>query len=1113
MAQHFLNRLRRPEMQKMVSCCLTQFRLTLSTGNAAVRSRKGFLCKGFLFICVIAILLTVFCSGVTTAQNKSSENKTNVTPAKSDLDQTKVDFSSDIRPLLSDTCYKCHGPDEHDRKSGLRLDTKSGLFDQSIVPGDLDASELYARIISDDEDQVMPPHDSGRVLTAEQKDLIKRWIEQGAKWENHWSLEPVAKPAIPKVKNETWPKTPIDNFIASRLEQENLQLAKQADRPTLIRRVSFDLTGLPPSPELVEKFVNSKSDDWYETLVDELLKSDHYGEHMARYWLDAARYADTHGLHLDNYREMWPYRDWVVQAYNDNLSYKEFTIQQLAGDMLDNPTDDQIIASGFNRAHVTTAEGGSIVEEVYVRNVVDRVSTTGTVFLGLTVGCAQCHDHKFDPISQKEFYQLFAFFNNMADEPMDKNIKNPQPVLKVMSATQKAKLTELESAKADSKRLIDELIAKIEYVDPASEESDEKNSDQKKKTPEEIAKAEQDNQTKTPVEFVWVDDDQLPTGAKKEQQWKYVSAEDGPVNTGLKSRVAESAGLIQHFFTGAAAPIKAQKDDTFFAYVYLDPKNPPSEVMLQFNDGNWNHRVYWGADKIDWGAKKTPARFYGGELPETGKWIRLEVNAQDVGFKKLTLVNGMAFTQFGGKAYWDSAGIVSKIEQSGEFKSLKKWLVMARQTKGVGLPNDIKALVNKAPEKLVAPAKEKIRKHFLANINPETSKTLVEPRKKFNANEKSLNDFLAQIPTTLISKENKKLKKAFMLNRGEYDQKGEEVQRLTPAALPKFADDMPANRLGFAKWLTSGNHPLTARVAVNRYWQQVFGTGIVKTSEDFGSQGDVPSHAELLDWLANDFVENDWDVRRLMKMLVMSAAYRQSSVVTDDLLERDPENRLLARGPRFRLDAEMLRDQALSISGLLVPTMGGPSVKPPQPDGLWFAVGYSGSNTVRFAKDSGADKVHRRSLYTFLKRTSPSPQMNTFDAPSREECRVRRERTNTPLQALLLMNDPQYVEAARHFAQLLVDQKTEKKILSDAERIQFLYSRAMGRPAKDSELAIIEKNLNEQRDEFAAKIDEAKKLIAIGETPADEKYDAAELASWTVVANLIMNMDEFVTKN
>ena len=834
-------------------------------------------------------------------------------------------------------------------------------------------------------------------------------------------------------------------------------------------------------------------------MVDELLESPHYGEHMARFWLDAARYGDTHGLHLDNYREMWPYRDWVVSAFNKNLSYKDFTIHQLAGDMLEDPTDDQIIASGFNRAHVTTAEGGSIIEEVYVRNVVDRVSTTGTVFLGMTVGCAQCHDHKFDPISQREFYQMFAFFNNMADEPMDKNIKNPMPVLQVMSADDKIKLTELEAAQVESKKRLAEMVAKLEYVDPADEET----AEEKKDT---------DSQ-KTPAEFVWIEDDQLPIGSKKEQQWKYVSSEDGPVNSGIKSRVAESKGLTQHFFTGAASPLKAQKKDKLFAYVYLDPKNPPQQVMLQFNDGNWNHRAYWGANKIDWGTDKSDSRFYAGELPETGKWIRLEVEARNVGFKKLSLINGFAFTQFGGKAHWDSAGIVSKVDQAAEFKSLKKWLAMARETKGVGLPENIKKIVNKDPEKLGEPGKKNIRTHFLTHVFPETSKQLSDPRKKFDLDQKALIGLRAAFPTTLVSKENKEIKKAFMLTRGEYDQKGVEVKRLTPAALPMFDDDMPANRLGFAQWLTSGRHPLTARVAVNRYWQQLFGTGIVKTSEDFGSQGDVPSHPELLNWLASDFVENDWDIRRLMKLMVMSAAYRQSSVVTEELIQLDPENRLLARGPRFRLDAEMLRDQALAVSGLLVATIGGPSVKPPQPDGLWFAVGYSGSNTVRFKKDSGSEKVHRRSIYTFLKRTALAPQMSTLDAPSREECRVRRERTNTPLQALLLMNDPQYVEAARHFAQLLVDRKTQKKIESDAEGIQFMFARAIGRSANDTELAIIEKNLNEQRDEFDAKKDEAKKLIAIGEMPADEKYDSVELASWTIVANLIMNMDEFVTKN
>ena len=1013
--------------------------------------------------------------------------------------QDQIDFGRDIKPILSDTCFKCHGPDEHDRKANLRLDTKAGLLDDSgaVVANDLDSSELYQRIISDDEDLLMPPPDSGRKLTEQQKDVFKRWIEQGANWKNHWSLIQPTKPGVPELDADksgaVQPVNAIDNFIVDRLAREGFELSSSAERQTLIRRVALDLTGLPPTVELTKRYMESESPHWYEVLVDELLESPHYGEHMARYWLDAARYGDTHGLHLDNYREMWPYRDWVVKAFLDNKSFRDFTIEQLAGDLLENPTDEQLIASGFNRAHITTNEGGAIIEEVYVRNVVDRVATTGTVFMGMTVGCAQCHDHKFDPISQKEFYQLFAFFNNLTDAAMDKNAKDPAPVMKVATEAQKSELAKLKSAFELAKSKLETQVAHFEYTEPESETS-------------------ASDALESPVDFVWIDDEAIPVGAKKEQAWNFVGKDEGQVRTGEKSRVAKAkAAMVQHFFTGAAAPLKVMKGDTFFAYVYLDPKDTPEQIMLQFNDGDWNHRVYWGENKIDWGADKSASRFYAGKLPESGKWIRLEVAAKDVGFKKLSLVNGIAFTQWSGRAFWDSAGINSKTDQATEFESLAKWLKTIRKTKGEGLPEPIKKLAKKPEEKVGKADEEKLKTYFLTRVHPIASQSFAEQLKQHDVAKKAFDEFNKQIPTTLISKENEKVKQAFMLNRGEYDQKGEAVERMTPAALPPFTKDYSKDRLGLAKWLTSGGHPLTARVTVNRFWQQVFGTGFVKTAEDFGSQGDLPSHPELLDWLATDFVDHDWDVRRLMKMMVMSATYRQSSFSSPELIAADPENRLLARGPRFRLDAEVLRDQALAVSGLLIPTMGGPGVKPPQPDGLWFAVGYSGSNTVRFKKDAGSDKVHRRSLYTFWKRTAPPPQMNTFDAPSREECSVRRERTNTPLQALLLMNDPQYIEAARYLAQLSM---IEEASLSPAETANSMFERALGREPTSPESQLLVKTYEKNLAEFEMDEEAAKNLVEIGESPADlSKLDSKKLAAWTMIANLIMNMDEFVTKN
>ncbi len=1016
--------------------------------------------------------------------------------------QDQIDFAKQIRPILSDTCFKCHGPDEDERQADLRLDLESSVFDDSdvIQRGQANESTLYQRIMTDDDDLLMPPHDSGRQLTDDQKELIKNWIDQGATWQKHWSFIPPEKPALPVLKNSSWPKNQIDHFILQRLEQADLDPNPNANRSTLIRRLCLDLTGLPPTPDFLDRHRQNTNDNWYESLVDELLASDHYGEHMARYWLDAARYGDTHGLHLDNYREMWLYRDWVIDSFNQNKSFKDFTIEQLAGDLLPNPTEQQLIATGFNRSHVTTNEGGSISEEVYVRNVVDRASTMGTVFLGLTVGCAQCHDHKFDPISQQEFYQLFAFFNNLDGNPMDGNVKDHAPILKVPTTEQKTQVAELEKKLQASKEHLKHLIANFEYVDPG------------------VSTAPADHTT--PTEYVWLDDD-VPERARKEQTWNYVTSEqNAPVHSGKNSRRQKSSdSLVQHFFTGATEALTVVGEDQLFAYVFLDPEDPPAEIMLQFNDGSWDHRAYWGGNRIEWGQNKSASRFYMGELPETGKWIRLEVNAADVGFNDRRVINGIAFTQWGGTAHWDSAGTVSRIQQNYQPKSMVVWANDQMKSGGKGLPAPIAAIIKIPFEKWNEQQSATAREHFLTHVYGE-SKTLA------SSTVKEIKDLSTQIdkakkswPSSLIWKERKEIKPAFVLNRGEYDQKGEPVTRAVPDALPPFPANAPLDRLGLALWLVDSEHPLTSRVTVNRFWQQIFGRGIVQTSEDFGAQGTHPSHPELLDWLATDFVDSDWDVKRLMKKIVMSATYRQSAKLSPELARIDPDNSLLARGARFRLDAETLRDQALVVSNLMVPTIGGPSVKPPQPDGLWFVVGYSGSNTVRFRKDNGHEKVHRRSLYTFWKRTAPAPQMNTFDAPSRESCVVRRERTNTPLQALLLMNDPQYVEAARHLAQTILDSSRSETSNGETPdemelaQIRHLYEKALSRQPQPDELSLVSETLNQNRREFNAQPDSAKRLIQIGESPANTNYDTIELAAWTMVANLIMNTDEFVSRN
>ena len=1004
--------------------------------------------------------------------------------------QPDVDFNRQIRPLLSDRCFACHGPDAADRQGGFRLDQADGALSEAhsgrlpIVPGDRDASEVYQRLIAEDASRRMPPQAVNKPLTEEEIELIGRWIDQGAVWEEHWAFVAPQRPEVPEVGQATWPRNEIDHFILARLEQEGLTPQSEADRTTLIRRVTFDLTGMPPTLKDVDAFLADDAPDAYERLVDRLLQSPHFGEHLARYWLDAARYGDTHGLHLDNYREMWPYRDWVINAFNRNMPYDQFTIEQLAGDLLPEPDLDQLVATGFNRCHVTTNEGGSITEEVLVRNVIDRVVTTGTVFMGLTMDCARCHDHKYDPLSARDFYSMYAFFNSLDGGPMDGNREDPAPVVTVFSKQQREELAELTEKIAALEDEIEARVAAYEYAEP-----DE---------PVEVVRPE-------PEEQVWIDG-QLPAGARAEGDWQFV---EEPVFSGTRASKGTARGRDQHFFTGASDPLVVSEGDVLFAHVYLDPQDPPQQIMMQWNDGSWDHRAYWGGDYIDWGQRGTPSRREMGPLPDAGQWVRLEVPAQHVGLAADAKINGWAFTQFGGTVYWDRAGIMTETGQGPLYHSLADWLRDQRVAGGDGLPPMLRELVHKEDAPLSDEQRRQLRDHFVENAYAGARAVFDPLHQQLEQWDRQIEQIQSSGATTLVFRERSDPRPAHILDRGEYDQPTEQVPRATPAVLPPMPDGAPLNRLGLAQWLVDPAHPLTARVTVNRYWQQLFGTGIVKTSDDFGSQADPPSHPELLDWLAVEFREGGWDVKDLLRRMVTSAAYRQSARATPELLRRDPENRLLARGPRFRLDAEMLRDQALAVSGLLVDQLGGPSVKPPQPDGLWFAVGYSGSNTVRFQQDHGSDKVHRRTLYTFIKRTSPPPQLSAFDAPSREACTVRRERTNTPLQALLLMNDPQYFEAARALAQRAMRESDPAPEALAAHLFRLCTAR-LPEPAEQEEMvALYQDNLDHFKDDPEA----ARQLLAVGESEADPGLDPVQSAAWTLVANMVLNLDEVVTKN
>ncbi len=834
-----------------------------------------------------------------------------------------IDFNRQVLPLLSEHCFACHGPDQNKRKAKLRLDTKDGAFGKlrdgghAIVPGKLDQSEVIARISTEEPSQVMPPPGKGKKLSPDQVALLKRWVEQGAPWAVHWSYLPPRKPGVPAV-NDSWVRDPVDAFILARLRKEGLQLQPEASKTTLLRRITLDLTGLPPTPAEVDAFLADNSPNACEKVVDRLLQSPRFGEHWARMWLDAARYGDTHGLHLDNYREIWPYRDWVIKAFNRNLRFDQFIVEQLAGDLLPGATLDQTVATGFCRCHVTTSEGGSIEEEVYVRNVVDQVDTFGTVFLGMSVGCARCHDHKYDPITTKEYYQLFAFFNSIDGRALDGNAPRPPPVVRVGSAEQRAQLDRLQTRISEIKRKISDQLAQVKEVEPGG--------------------------------------------------------------------------------TGEAA----------------------------------------------------------GQKPAD---------------------------------------------------SLAAWLKQVQAKNGAGLPKPVGDALKVASAKRNKQQNQVLRDHFIEHVWSKSRPTFAPLHKELAAAEKELADLDKQVPACLVFKELPQPRPAYILKRGEYDQRGDPVQRGTPAFLPPLPADLPRNRLGLARWLVSRDHPLTARVAVNRLWQGLFGVGLVKTTEDFGVQGEGPSHPELLDFLAIQFQDEGWDVKRMLRRLVLSATYRQSSRVTPQAQALDPANRLLSRGPRYRLDAEMLRDQALFVSGLMVEKLGGPSVKPPQPYGLWEAVAYPTSNTARFTADTG-DKVHRRSLYTFWKRTAPPPQMSALDAPSRESCLVRRERTNTPLQALLLLNEPQFVEAARALAERAMQEGGP----SVETRLRYLFKRAAGRAADKREVQELQSAYRDFLDRYNRDIQAARKLIAVGESKPDSKLNPSELAALTMIANLVFNLDEMLNK-
>ncbi|MDX1948471.1 MAG: DUF1553 domain-containing protein [Pirellulaceae bacterium] len=1025
----------------------------------------------------------------------------------------KLQYNRDIRPILAENCFACHGPDSASRKGDLRLDKREAALESAAFePGKPEASTLIERVLSADPKQVMPPPATKKSLSAAQKETLRRWIAEGAEYEPHWSLIPPTRPAPPAVKNAAWGRNPIDQFILARLEQAGLTPAPEADRRTLARRLSLDLTGLPPTPEVVEAFVNDTADNAYEKLVDKLLESPQWGEHRGRYWLDAARYADTHGIHFDNYREMWSYREWVIGALNRNLPFDQFTIEQLAGDLLPNATLEQKVASGFNRCNITTNEGGIIDEEYIVLYARDRTETTAQTWLGLTAGCAVCHDHKFDPLTQREFYELSAFFNNTTQAAKDGNIKDTPPIITVPSMADRpifdalqGKIAEIrgqfEARRAAARGDFDAWLAAFEHEQlrelvPRDETVRFALTEGKGKTLHGVVAEEEREVAAEGVSWV-----AGRNGAKA------LSLQPGPAAVELAD-VGDFAA--EQAFSCSVWLSLGRRGQTGAVLARLDDKNEHRgwDVWLD-GDKIGMHLVHkWPDDalKVVCQTPLNPREFthiavtYDGSKKADGVKVYYNGKPQPVTIHadKLQGTTNTTVPLKLGQRH-DTSRLSAITLQDLRFFSRS---LSPQEAEQLARIDQVEDLLAKAADQRTAGEKDKIFDWWLT--------TLDQPSRELDAQLKTLQQEEVQIKArgtvAHVMNERSSEAAAFVLFRGEYDKRRDPVKPATPAFLPPLAEGEPRNRLGLAKWLLAPENPLTARVTVNRFWQELFGTGLVRTSGDFGVTGELPSHPELLDWLAIEFREH-WDVKRFFKLLVTSATYRQAAIVTPEKREKDLQNRLLSRGPRYRMDGEMLRDYALSISGLLVPKIGGPSVRPYQPDGVWEAVAMIGSNTRDYKRDTG-EGLYRRSLYTFWKRAAPPASMEIFNAPNRETCAVRRERTNTPLQALVTLNDVQFVEAARNLAQRTILTAGEK----DDDRLDLLAKRLLCRPLRAAELTIVRQSLADLLAYYQAHPDDAKKLISEGDSKADAAIDPALLAAWTMLANELLNLDEVLNK-